>query len=292
MKNKVKYLLLCFLILSGNTFYAQNKKAVALHNEGNVYLEKNDYDNAIKKFQEAINIFPNYLKAIAGMAAAYRNQENREKSIECFQKIISIDPHCDMLIYHSLEIDFVALSRYDEAVDCCKDALRIDPYDTESLYMLGWLYFKIYDKPDEAIKCFEEVKRIDPEYDPYNVGFWIAEIYIKQNGTPNTGEEYLKLGKAYIDQRKYDDALKYLHVATIINPTDEDVYFNLGMIYHQIKKDYDTAIDYFTKVVDINPKHVNAHGFLKTLYSELGNLDKMREHDAKIKAIYKQNSNN
>ena len=64
-------------------------------------------------------------------------------------------------------------------------------------------------------------------------------------------------GWAYIEEKKYTEALADFDKASELNPDSELPYFGRGWTYNQQKK-YDSAIKEYNKVIELNPKYAVA----------------------------------
>ncbi|MFD2206674.1 tetratricopeptide repeat protein [Kiloniella antarctica] len=86
----------------------------------------------------------------------------------------------------------------------------------------------------------------------------------------------LKAAVELIRNEKYDEAQPYLQKALVQEPNDADVYNMLG--YSQRKMgNKDKALGYYTKALEINPKHRRANEYLGELYLGLDQPDKAKE---------------
>jgi protein O-mannosyl-transferase len=66
------------------------------------------------------------------------------------------------------------------------------------------------------------------------------------------------LAKAYEDQKRYDDSIRYLRLALAVQPDAVDPRFNLGILLAEQKKDYATAIVEFGRLLRYKPDHAVA----------------------------------
>lgn len=64
-------------------------------------------------------------------------------------------------------------------------------------------------------------------------------------------------GWAYIEEKKYNEALADFDKASELNPNSELPYFGRGWVYNQQKK-YEAAIKEYDKVIELNPKYAIA----------------------------------
>ncbi len=82
---------------------------------------------------------------------------------------------------------------------------------------------------------------------------------------------YYYLGKAYIANGKYAEAIKPLQTYLIYEPEDGAAYALLGQAYTETG-DYRAAIDALGRAVQYDPNQVQAYTYLGTSYLQLDNL--------------------
>ena len=79
-----------------------------------------------------------------------------------------------------------------------------------------------------------------------------------------------------IDAQKYRQAIDGLEKALAKSPEDADL-LNLAAFSHRKLEHFDTALEYYTKALEIEPEHRGANEYLGELYLRLGKLDKAEE---------------
>jgi len=79
-----------------------------------------------------------------------------------------------------------------------------------------------------------------------------------------------------IDEQNYQQAIDELDKALAKSPDDADL-LNLAAFSHRKLEQFDTALEYYKKALEIEPKHRGANEYLGELYLRLGNLDKAEE---------------
>ena len=95
-------------------------------------------------------------------------------------------------------------------------------------------------------------------------------------GWAETKSPDLKAAVELIRSEKYAEAQPHLQKALAQEPNDADTYNMLG--YSQRKMgNKDEALGYYTKALEINPKHRRANEYLGELYLELNQPDKAKE---------------
>ena len=75
----------------------------------------------------------------------------------------------------------------------------------------------------------------------------------------------------------YDKAIKYNQKAIEINPDFAIAYNNMGIAYAR-KENYNKAIEYFKKAIEINPDDAEAYYNMGLIYADKGNYDKAIEY--------------
>lgn len=114
-------------------------------------------------------------------------------------------------------------------------------------------------------------------------GIWrIIELkYIDQNGVTRTiifdyknnhiqkdvQKNYIKKAYSLYKNKKYNEAIEELNIASKNLPNDPEVYYLRGRCFLFLK-DYNNAIKDFKKAIGINPDHIESLKNLGWLYSE------------------------
>ena len=71
-------------------------------------------------------------------------------------------------------------------------------------------------------------------------------------------QNYNKLGISYGKKGQYDQAIFYFNKALEINPKIAVVYYNRGLAYDN-KSQYDQAISDYTKAIELNQRYADAY---------------------------------
>jgi tetratricopeptide (TPR) repeat protein len=279
------------------------KKAMSLNNTyfslGNEFVtqaiqkfDAQDFEGAFKSFENTIKlsesdiyvgILDSSILFNAGLAAY--NGKMYNEAIVNFKKCNATNyegttPY--KLIYQSYSL----LNDNVNAEATLKVAFEKFPNDTEIVLLLVDYYLK-NNKQDEALNYINAARAKEP--DNYSL-FW-AE------------------GVLYMQQEKYDDAIKNLLKSIEINSNVFDTQFNTGVCYYNKAsammmaannimdvKQYDVAkkaandvfleaMPYFQKALELKADDIDTLKSLKELYYRLSMTDKYNETVAKIKEI-------
>lgn len=80
------------------------------------------------------------------------------------------------------------------------------------------------------------------------------------------------LGVLYSQMENYDSAIVYIKKALQIAPTDAYIHYNLGNVYRK-KGDLDKAFSAYQKAVQVNPKFADGHYNMGTIFEHKGQLN-------------------
>lgn len=169
------------------------------------YLRE-DYTEAAKSFEAAVNIAPNSSysnETNQYLVQTYLKLEETDKAIETYQKAIERNPSSEAL-RSSLGQLLYSEERYDEAAQQYRAAMEINPI-AENRYSYGEALLKV-DNFNEAEYQFNQVKRLEPE------------SYAGDYG----------LGKMYAQTEQYEKAVEHFEAALEREPEFYDAYAEIG----------------------------------------------------------------
>jgi len=208
--------------------------------------DKSNVDFALRMFEKALEIDPDFALAYAGLGDAYVT-----KYMAYFDK---------------------SSTWLDEAERSCKRALNLDANLPEAHRALGRVY-QFRKKYPESETEFQKSVQLQPDYAEGHRS--LAWLYLEQgklNQAINTSqkaiavrpldkETYLLLGLAYQDLKQIPKALEMFDKAIDIAPDYFRAYYQKGQIF-QRQGDYHTAIENYRKATEF--------GLEPNLYMDLG----------------------
>jgi tetratricopeptide (TPR) repeat protein len=95
---------------------------------------------------------------------------------------------------------------------------------------------------------------------------------------------YLDQGKEHLEEKNFDKARISLKNVLQIDPNDQEGLFYFGKL-HEEKADFQQAFGIYSKVLEINPKHLEANLALTRFYLAANVLDKAENHLAVTESI-------
>jgi len=169
------------------------------------------------------------------LMSLYENPDNAKSSIES-----DSDLERDKLADNTDPTEPVQTDNtdWDTALKKAKQLLRTDPYNIEYLLVLG----------DCLIGS-----------DKYKLLFSFYNRLCEKKIVPSSSVLHLlnKLGEAYCNQNKFNDAEELFHKILNLNSNNPTVLNNLGFIYSQQNNNH-KASEYFQKSLELDPDNMDA----------------------------------
>ena len=184
-------------------------------------------DDAVKSYEKAVAIKPDYADAHFNLGNILRDLGELDGAIKSFVKTIEIMPEYDEAQYN-LGVTLQELGQLDEAIEQYEKALSINPENADLILNLGFIYQSL-GQIDEAIEQYDNALTIDPD----------------------NAKVLNNLAVIFRDLDQVDEAIKYFEKALAIKPDYAAVYYNLGFIYQDLGQ-VDLAIKQYEHAVAIN----------------------------------------
>jgi len=95
---------------------------------------------------------------------------------------------------------------------------------------------------------------------------------------------YLKKGNSFLKVSNYDKAIFYYQKTLELNPNHPDPWLNKGVIYYQLKR-YDEALSHYDKAIALKPDYAEAFFNKGVIYYQLKRYDEALSHYDKAIAL-------
>ena len=242
-------------------------------------LEISGYDKALEFYEDAFKTAQtpkNQLRYCHKLASYFADRGENQKALEYFKKcneyikagekdcydipssIIKQEELLDknsplnlMMDHYNIGAKYFNELKFEEAAKEMRIALNYIPQDLDSLDVLN--------------RCLYKLKRFDECYDVAYEGYLISS---RDNDFRFIDMFCYNVGNILYNSQQYDRALRYYQLASIYVPKDTDYLYFIGACYQHLEK-YGDAIEYFRKVLEINPNDKGASQQLDLCMSKL-----------------------
>ena len=136
---------------------------------------------------------------------------------------------------------------YKDAIWFWEDLLKHHPQNADAHMWLAWAYEDLGDFK-KAKEYFSKAVEFDPRY-------WFTSYDIGSNKVESIDirRGWREIDRGGYDKRGYDQAITSFNLALKKNPRSAEAYFGLATVWNH-KKDYDQAIEFLSKAIEIEPK--------------------------------------
>ena len=213
---------------------SQNPKALTIQGEKYVVLKK--FDEAIKKYKEALNIDPIYLPAYLNWGKACVKKGDERVAIFLYEKVLEIDSH-DVETYLKIAIELKKLGKLESVISIYDKVLRKDVTNKEAQ-----LQKELTLKEQQGIHE-EKVAQRDAE------------------DNKKKAKQYKDAGNAFLWEKRFADAIEKYRQVYKFAPQDTENLYLLGVALREIRN-YEGLIEVMTALTKIDPNHVKAYHLL------------------------------
>jgi predicted O-linked N-acetylglucosamine transferase (SPINDLY family) len=204
------------------------------------YKELKEYDLAIKSYEKAIDLRPEYADAHFNLGIILSDYGRLDSAIDFYKKAIKADSKYTEA-YNNLGLILLESGILDEAKNYFENASIINPKDALAFNHLGIVYRRLHNLNDSA-KCFEKAITINPSYP----------------------DAFANLGNVLKDLNSFDKALTNYQRAYELN---SNLDYLLGNILHTQMHlcswdDYSRQLKDLEVQINDNLKRVDAFTFM------------------------------
>lgn len=130
------------------------------NNLGDVYGRRGDKEAALREFQRAIELKPNYGDAYHNLANTYVELGKPEQALENYQNALKFNSNL-WQSYQNIAAIYFGQKKYDLASENIQKAIAINPKNLNLKANLGIIYLLMGQK-DKAKEVFAQVLNLDP----------------------------------------------------------------------------------------------------------------------------------
>ena len=280
--------------LWAHTLACTSDNFIGCNNLGNALLQKGDVDEAIVRFQQALQIKPDFAEAHSNLGNALFQKGKVDEAIAHCQRALQIKPESPEA-HNNLGNALLKMGHVDEAIAHYQTALQIKPDSAEARNNLGSALLQKGDV-GEAIAQYQQALQIKPDFaEAHNnlgnallqkgdVDGAITHLQQALQIKPDDAEAHINLGSALFQKGRVDEAITHLQQALQIKPDSAEAHDNLGNALLQ-KGRVDEAIAQYQQALQIKPDDAEIHYNFGMALLQKGNLDEGIAHFQKALQI-------
>lgn len=193
-----------------------------IFNEIGEDLNKKDFDNALKKLYQLLDIYPDNIKVISEISNIYILLNKFDKAIKFCLNYVHKNIFSEVIL-NNIALSYKKNNNYRRSLLYYKKSLKLNKDQYLILYNLGNLYSEI-SYFEKAKKCYLLCIKNNPIFIPPYVN--ISIIFSKQNN--------------------YKLSLKYLKYGLKLDNNNVNILENLAKVFLSLK-DYKSAEIFFFK---------------------------------------------
>ena len=210
----------------------RNKFFTDAHNNlGVIYLNRGDYDQALKYFKNAVDIDPGYKVGYMNQGVVYERKGQYHDAVEMYKAVLEKYPKYSLGL-RNLGIGYRQLKEYDKALDAFEKAIKVDKKDFKAWSEKAYIYL-LKGEYNTAIKYYKDSLKLNNTY-----RYTLA----------NLGYCYSQLGK-------YKQAIPYLENAHKYNNDYAWAAGYLGWIYRYKLNDMQNAKYWYGEALKRDPNN-------------------------------------
>ncbi|MCK5833134.1 tetratricopeptide repeat protein [bacterium] len=243
-----------------------------------IYVQQNDYENALKQLKVAEQKEPTNPEVFIMLGKLYAEMDSFALMTKSFDRALELDS-TGVKDIDAWRIDKRAKvfrkgqkagerKKWEQAIEYSETAVLIDPSYVDGWYNLGYFYQKA-GAEEKSKEAYFKAYQLEPDnlmlakqaaVFKYNEGNTDEAIDILnkvlENGEPDI-ESYTLLGNLYVSKGEAAKAEKVLDKAEALDPNNANLLFDRGVAKYN-QKDFDGAIIYFGKILEIDTNNRDA----------------------------------
>ncbi|WP_036483731.1 tetratricopeptide repeat protein [Myxosarcina sp. GI1] len=213
---------------------------------GLLYGKKDRLDEAVRHYQQALNLKPDWTQVQFNLAVIFQRQESWDLAIAAYQKTLESEPNA--AAYFNLGAIYERQHNLEAAVASYQQAIALQPERIDTYTKLGNIFSKLQ-KYSDAIAALRGGLELDP----------------------TQASLHCALGRVYWLDGQPELSLASFEYAIAIDPQMAVAYQDLGKLW-QRRGDYTAAIACFRKVIELEPHNLVAYSRCAEVLQRVGRL--------------------
>ncbi len=250
------------------------------------YLSIREADSAFRDIFVAIDINDQDAGHFIVLADAYLVLGNPDKCKDALDKAMAIDPE-NLATFQKLAELYLIVRDYDNMHATVNKVLQLDNFNPSAYYIRGLALLEQADTLS-AVNAFRTTVFQDQDFfdaylqlgliysvknDPLAIEYFNTAINLQaENILP-----YYNLGLFYQENGQIQKALSNYQVILEMQPGHVNTLYNVGYLNLVYIQDFETAVGYFTRVIELAPEYAEAYFNRAYAYEMLGENSQARD---------------
>lgn len=142
----------------GTETYDNKINAQEYYAEGVSLYEQGKYNQALEKFENALEIDPTYTEAWIYKGLTLDDFKRYSEALVCYDKAIALDPN-NIISWYNKGIILGNQGYYEDSITCFDKVIAINPNDAEAWYNKG-IALEFLGRKTEAQVCYEKAVQL------------------------------------------------------------------------------------------------------------------------------------
>lgn len=260
------------------SFNSKFTEAFIANGEANLSMRM--ISKAQENFNKAYELDPDNIKVISQLATLSFNNRQFQKAIDFAEKCKNCENASRVL-----GLSYYNLEDYGKAEKYLKEAISKNDKDAEAFYTLGRTFLELEDEKN-AIPQFQKAVELEPTRSQwlYELGLIFYNqndfknslkyfVLADGNGYNKTNDFYENYGFAQLYSGDTENGIKTLNIVLERKPNNKELLKNMAHAMYDTQK-YKEALDYFTKILNLDPKDAATMFMAGITFQKLGQKEK------------------
>ena len=218
-----------------------------------VQLGENDTDGALRTLSEIEANFPNDMRSVVRLGFLYYETENFAESASRFEAFLASEPG-DHEVRFFLGIVLRRMGEDAAAIEVFSAIPEESEHYSEACTQLAVLF----ERKEDFARALEKIERAVAAKPTRPRELYSATLRAKAGD--------------------FDGAVSYLEGLLLKDPDDDELLFNLGVVFSEAKRTKE-ALEYMERAIEQNPNNASALNYVGYTWAERGdNLDQAEDY--------------
>ncbi len=266
-----------------NELLLKNPDDDSLYNQrARIYIGLKQMDEAMGDVNRAMKIDSTKGSYYVTLADVYFATNKTRLAKETLEKAVKKFPTNTEALLKLGELFFL-VRQYENAITQINKALKLDENIAQAYYLKGSVFKEMGDT-SKAISSMQTAIEQDTKF--FDAFLDIGILYASRKNPlafeyydnalrlrPNDDNVLYAKAKLLQDLNKIDESIALYQEILKVNKNNANALYNLGAINLDKKKNPNTAIDYFSKAIAVDPKYTEAYFARGVCFEQLKDLD-------------------